>query len=143
MATTPQNLIEIARRTTDQGTRVWWEFFRVNSQGISERHEIKAAACVTQGWPAETFDATAAAWAAAQAQAVCDRLDIDEPRAVRIAAACERFDQVINDEAQQQIAKAVAYLDSHPQVTATQSRNVIRPRVVDAVAAIRAITAGF
>jgi hypothetical protein len=84
-----EKLKEIARRTTEQGTRVWFEFWR---QGV--RHEIKAAACVTRDWPdkvgSEKWNDAAIVWGQSTAQAVCDRLDYEEsPEAEKERAVAE------------------------------------------------------
>lgn len=140
---TPQNLLEIQRR----GGRVWWEFWRMDNQSRNIRHEIKAAACVTRDWPGSVgepaWESAAAAWGIVQAQAVCDRLDIEEPRAVRIATAVEDLELRIANEVCEQLDLVVAYLDAHPGVTAEQVRTVLRPRVVDVISEVRGLTAGF
>ena len=111
---TPQNLVEIARRTG----RIWWEFWRVNDQGQNVRHEIKAAECVTKVWPKDSkaFESEATKWAKEHAQAVCDRLDYEESSAGKEAAAVEEYRQ-LKDSIDSETERQAELKEQYPSIT--------------------------
>lgn len=90
---------------------IYWGFWRGNI-----RHEIKAAACVTRGWPdkleSDKWNATAEKWAQGHAQAVCDRLDFEDSAEGLTQAAEQRFREckmIIADAEQERAELEVAY----------------------------------
>ena len=114
---TPQHLIEIRRRTG----RIWWEFYRENSQSQNIRHEIKAAECVTKTWlkDKKAFELESVKWSVEHAQAVCDRLDYEESVDGKKAAAQVQYDGAVDDEKRLKELKA-KLVEDYPTITTVE-----------------------
>ena len=93
---------ELRRIRTRPDGRIWWRFTRGD-----EPHTVKAAACVSKSF---RDDVAADAWAAAQAQAVCDRLDyaasVDGLEAAALAELARLIEEIETAEACKAAIKA-------------------------------------